>query len=90
MTYSGLKDKRIIKKMINVYSDAVNKSNELEIHDGAIDPRALYQWAAATAVDGEIWQNGLDMFISKCSLDESNFDVFIHCLETEFSRGETI
>ena len=89
-TYSGLQDESLIKRMIRVYQDAVEKANELEIHDGAIDPRALYQWAAASAIDGEVWQNGLDMFISKCSLDESNFDVFIHCLETEFSKGERV
>lgn len=87
--YSGFANTSVLKKMADVYYSAIKQAEDLEIWDGAIDVRGMCQWATATAVNGKVWENGLDIFISKCSLGD-NLDVFIHCLEKSFSKGEVV
>lgn len=74
-----------LHSMVEVYQSCVNLAEQNEITDGAIDFRALADWAAAASIDGEYWKDGVECLISKCSQDEKILPQFMHCLEMRFS-----
>lgn len=80
----------ILERMVKVYHAASDLADQQEIRDGAIDFRALEDWAMATAINGRVWDNGVQSFVNKCSLDRAVRGDFIHCLESQFHRGEMV
>lgn len=82
--------RKVAERVVKVYLSALDKADELEIRDGSIDFRAMADWFTATIINGEAWNNGVEFFINKCSLDHDCRMEFIHCLESQFSRGEMV
>lgn len=83
-------DTKTIKKMIKVYHAALELADQQEIRDGAIDFRALEDWAMATSINGRVWDNGIQAFVNKCSLDRAVRGDFLHCLESQFHKNEVV
>ena len=80
----------VLERMVKVYHAAADYADQQEIRDGAIDFRALEDWAMATSINGLVWDNGVQSFVNKCSLDRAVRGDFIHCLESQFHRGEVV
>lgn len=81
---SGLHDKKILRGMVTVYERCKELATSKGITDGAIDFRALLDWAAATELMGNVYENGVHMFIEKTTSDPEVQKQFLDCLDSEF------
>lgn len=83
---TGYGNEAVLKKMIKVYHTCQQKAEQEAIMDGSIDMRAMEDWAAANAITGSgtIYQNGMNMLISKTSNDPILREEFISCMEEQF------
>lgn len=81
---SGLHDKKILRGMVTVYERCKELATSKGITDGAIDFRALLDWAAATELMGNVYENGVHMFIEKTTADPEIQKQFLDCLDSEF------
>lgn len=81
---SGLFDKKILNSMYAVYDRCRELAESKGITDGAIDFRALLDWATAVALIGDVYENGKHMFIEKCTSDQTLQKEFLDCLDSEF------
>lgn len=81
---SGLHDRKILRRMVSVYERCKELAESKGITDGAIDFRALLDWAAATALMGNVYENGVHMFIEKTTSDPVVQKQFLDCLDSEF------
>lgn len=85
---SGYNDRKIIKKMVNVYFACQEYARSGYVTDGAIDMRGLIDWATMNMVNGEYYENGMICLINKCTLDHDLQIEFEGCLKKHFSVGE--
>lgn len=81
---SGLTDKKLLNRMVAVYDRCKELAESKGITDGAIDFRALLDWATAVALIGDVYENGKHMFIEKCTSDQTLQKEFLDCLDSEF------
>lgn len=81
---SGLHDRKILRRMVSVYERCKELAESKGVTDGAIDFRALLDWAAATALMGNVYENGVHMFIEKTTSDPVVQKQFLDCLDSEF------
>lgn len=90
MNNTGWGNEKAIRKMVAVYRSCIEKAAQEAITDGSIDMRAMEDWALANSITGPgtIYQNGMNMLISKCSNDPSLREEFIGCLETQFKPAD--
>ena len=88
MNASGYTEKEIVKKMVMVYFKCIEYARNGYITDGAIDLRALIQWAEMNAVNGELYANGLMCLINKCTMDKELQIEFEGCLKDHFLVDE--
>ena len=86
MNNTGWNNEPCIRKMVKVYRACLEKAAQEAITDGSIDMRAMEDWVMACSITGPrtIYQNGMNMLISKCSNDPSLREEFISCLESQF------
>ena len=87
---TGWGNDKALRKMVAVYRSCIEKAAQEAITDGSIDMRAMEDWALANSITGPgtIYQNGLNMLISKTSNDPSLREEFIGCLESQFKPAD--
>ena len=66
----------------------LKKAEEQCINDGAIDFRALEQWATANMINGELYENGMMCLIDKTTSTKELLPEFVLCLDSQFRKGE--
>ena len=77
-----------LQLMVKTYSKCREYASEKAVSDGAIDVRALEDWAAANLINGDVFGNGRNLFISKTSNDPDLKAEFMSCLEAYFRPGD--
>ena len=82
---TGYKDRVVLRKMIAVYRACLEYANQKAITDGAIDMRALEDWASANAINKAVYVNGMHMLIAKCSNEPDLQAEFMNCLDSRIS-----
>lgn len=85
---TGYAKKSVISKMVEVYITCQQKAEEECITDGAIDFRALEQWATANMINGQLYENGMMCLIDKCTSTKELLPEFVLCLDSQFKKGE--
>lgn len=88
MHASGYEERDVVQRMVKVYFKCQEYAKNGYITDGAIDLRALIQWAQMNAVNGEYYANGLMCLIHKCTLDKELQIEFEGCLKDYFLVNE--
>lgn len=88
---SGFEDEKILKKMLKVYHSCLEYAEKKGVTDGAIDFRALLDWAVSTKANGLVYDNGVQAMINKCTLRYRDMrSEFMQCLDSQFEIGETV
>ena len=90
MHASGYTNRDVVQRMVQVYFKCQEYAKNGYITDGAIDLRALIQWAEMNAVNGKLYENGLMCLINKCTLDKDLQIEFEGCLKDYFLVNETV
>ena len=85
---TGYQDFPKLQLMVKTYSKCREYAFEKAVTDGAIDVRALEDWAAANLINGDVFGNGKNLFISKTSNDPDLKAEFMSCLEAYFRPGD--
>lgn len=87
---TGYTNEAVLNKMVAVFRLCQEKAAQEAIMDGSIDMRAMEDWALANAITGAgtIYQNGVNMLISKTSNDPTLREEFMSCLESQFKRTD--